>query len=311
MRPPLSCCRRANVGEQSDGPPALARISTDAVPLEFRVVPTGDETLDQIMRKRRVAALEHMAEMKGRYQLEQMTPAQRHFLSDATFLRYLEARDGDVGKASEMLDQTLKWRADRLDGRPNVCPACARDPSAHCFIPLGEDSRGWQLIYSCAARASDKHSDSSVTHMAATLERLFDGSAKPGKIVWIIDMHGFGWRDLDTSMATSVVPMFSNHYPERMGQFVILDPPAALKVIWDGLVALLDPVTRRKIKLLRAEKLDYFREHCRTPAQLAFLEAVLQAKAVPSNLPQKETQSVVAEAGFPGVVTAEATAVRV
>lgn len=301
MRPP-SCCRRANVAGHGE-PVSITRVATDAIPQEFRLVPTGDEVLDQILRKRRVVALEHIDEMKERYAGVELTPPQRHFLSDATFLRYLEARDGDVQKAKDMLDHTLKWRAERLDGRPCICPACAKDASAHCFIPLGQDSRGWQLIYSCAARASDKHSDSSVTHMSVTLERLFDGSSKAGKIVWIIDMHGFGWRDFDMSMATTVVPMFSNQYPERMGQIVILDPPVGLKFIWEGLVSLLDPVTRRKIKMLRADKFEYFRTYCRTNAQYSFLEAVLQTKAVPNNLPEKETERVVAEAGFQGVTS--------
>jgi len=295
-----SCGRRANVPRDASVV-TVTRVATDAIPLEFRLEPTGDEVLDQILRKRRIVALERIAEFKERYAVQEMTPPQQRFLSDSTFLRYLEARDGDVGKAADMLDNTIRWRTERIDGRPCICPACAKSASAHCFIPLGEDKRGWQLIYSCAARAEDKHSDSSVTHMSVTLERLFDGSSKPGKIVWLIDMHGFGWRDFDMSMATTVVPMFSNQYPERMGQIVILDPPAGLKLIWEGLVSLLDPVTRRKIKMLRADKLEYFRTYCKTDAQYAFLDAVLQMKAVPGNLPAAEMERVSAEAHVPDV----------
>jgi hypothetical protein len=49
----LSCCGRANV------PPGahvvtVTRVATDAIPLEFRLEPTGDEVLDQILRKRRI-----------------------------------------------------------------------------------------------------------------------------------------------------------------------------------------------------------------------------------------------------------------
>jgi hypothetical protein len=296
---PPSCCRRVNVAAVE--PPALGRVPTDSIPDAHRLMPTGDPQLDQILRKRRVLALERLEEFKRRYPPETLSHAQQHFLTEATFLRYLEARDGDVSKASEMLTNSLKWRAERLDDREITCPSCNASPHAHCFIPIGEDTRGWQMVYSCAARASDKNSESSVVHMSATLEKLFDRSAKPGKIAWLIDMHGFGWRDLDTSMATTVVPMFSNQYPERMGQIVIIDPPASLKFIWEGLVALLDPVTRRKIKMIRNDKLDYFRSHCTTAAQYQFLQTTLATKAVPGNLPIKETERVVAESAFVGL----------
>lgn len=263
---------------------------------------SGDAALDAVLVKRRIGALAHIGELKAEIMSKPRTPEQRAFLTDDTFLRYLEARDGDVKRASEMLEHSLTWRAAHVDGRVLTCPACSASSNAHCFLPLGEDSRGWQLIYSCAARAANKHADASVTHMSATLEKLFDGSRKPGKIVWLIDMHGFGWRDMDLSMATTVVPMFSNQYPERMGQIVIIDPPSGLKLIWESVTSLLDPITQRKIKMLRADKDAYFAEYCKTPVQRAFLQSVLKLKAVPGSLPAAETEAVVKESMFPDII---------
>lgn len=275
--------------------------SAETIPPEFRVAMSGDPNLDAVIVKRRIAALAHIAELKAHVLSKPRTAEQRLFLTDYTFLRYLEARDGDVKRAGEMLEQSLTWRAAHVDGRALTCPACNASPNAHCFLPLGEDTRGWQLIYSCAARAANKHADASFTHMSATLEKLFDGSRKPGKIVWLIDMNGFGWRDMDVSMATTVVPMFSNQYPERMGQIVIIDPPSGLKLIWESLTSLLDPITQRKIKMLRADKDAYFAEYCKTAAQRNFLQAVLKLKAVPGSLPPAETEACVKESMFPGI----------
>lgn len=302
----LRCCGRGAKACDAAAEDEAAReakivASAESIPHEYRVPISGDPALDAVIVERRVAALARVAEFKALVMAKPRTPEQRLFLTDYTFLRYLEARDSDVARASEMLEQSLAWRAAHVDGRVLTCPACSASPDSHCFLPLGEDTRGWQLIYSCAARAANKHADASVAHMSATLEKLFDGSRKPGKIVWLIDMHGFGWRDMDLSMATTVVPMFSNQYPERMGQIVIIDPPSGLKLIWESLTSLLDPITQRKIKMLRADKDAYFAEYCKTPAQRAFLQAVLQMKAAPGSLPVAETEAAVKESKFAGI----------
>ena len=142
----------------------------------------------------------------------------------------------------------------------------------------------------------------------AQLERLFNHNSGEGKVVWVLDMKGFGVRDLSPAQVplpppalllpprqppsprqsppsflayalvwTSVgglcliatnrtlvllffsllqlsspqganaMPMFANHYPERMGQIVVLDPPALFQGLWLSIQPILDPVTKSKV----------------------------------------------------------------
>ena len=62
-------------------------------------------------------------------------------------------------------------------------------------------------------------------HMAYELERLYDGNRLAGQYVWAIDFSGFGLRDCSAQMAATGIKMFLDHYPERMGQIVLVDPP--------------------------------------------------------------------------------------
>lgn len=49
----------------------------------------------------------------------------------------------------------------------------------------------------------------------------------------------------------SRVVRFSKHYPERMGQIVLLDPPSLFYGIWYGVQSVLDPVTKSKVVMMR------------------------------------------------------------
>lgn len=277
--------RRKGKEDKVAAPTAVA--ANPSVPLST----SGDPHLDDILWRRRILALQHLEAMRGRFPRRALSPAQARFTSDDTLLRYLEARDGDLDKAELMLKETLKWRAEHVDNSSIECPACASQPNAHCFFPIGLDSRGWKLVYSCASRAMDRRAESSVIHMSRIMEQLFDKGAAAGKIVWIIDMHGFGWKDMDTSMARTAVPFFSNHYPERMGQIVLLDPPAIFKGFWDIVSSLVDPVTRRKVCMLRADKAAYFEKYL-DEAQRAFMTAVLKTPPVPGSYPHAEMRKV-------------------
>lgn len=270
--------------------PAAGPASVPKAPL---VPGAGSGDLDAIMRRRRSLALQQLQAMRLRFCVEDLTPAQAHFCSDATLLRYLEARDGDLDEATDMLRSSLHWRAHNVDSLGPVCHACKADPTSHCFFSIGKDRRGWDLLYSSPGKAASKDVMSSVAHMALMLEQCFDRGARSGKAVWIIDLRGIGWRDLDPNMGRTVVPMFSAHYPERMGQIVVLHAPFFFKAVWELISSLVDPVTNMKIRMLRGdEAIDaYFADYA-MPDQRAFIAANLATKPRPGHWPQPETDRV-------------------
>ena len=59
------------------------------------------------------------------------------------------------------------------------------------------------------------------------------------------------------------MPLFASHYPERLSQWVMVDPPAVFSVMWAAIYPTLDPVTQRKIAVLKGPaSLDaHFAEH--------------------------------------------------
>lgn len=216
-----------------------------------------------------------------------LSQPQSYFCTDATLLRYLEASSHDVSRAYARILNTLKWRAEKgLEYRPMFCSGCEEDEDNHCFFGLGMDRRGLEVMYCCPGRARVKDPESSLLHMFKALESVFEGNALPGKIAWMIDLHGMGWRDLDPRTGSGAVPVLANHYPERLAQVCLLDSPAIFKFAWSGIQPLLDPVTANKVMMLRGDDMtDYFTEHL-TPKQTEFMEKVLKMPATPGSYPE-------------------------
>ena len=105
---------------------------------------------------------------------------------------------------------TLQWRTTYLGATSPSCAICETDPLAHCFFRVGTDADRNHVIYSCAARASNKDPHANCRHMACEMERIFDGNSASGRIVWLIDFNGFGVADCNPRMGATVLPTFSD-----------------------------------------------------------------------------------------------------
>jgi hypothetical protein len=90
--------------------------------------------------------------------------------------------------------------------------------------------------------------------MAFELERLFGHNAQPGNIAWVIDFKGFGFKHIKLAISLITIPLCSEHYPERMGQVVLMDPSAVFDQLWRKLQMFIDPVTRSKVVFLRGDQ---------------------------------------------------------
>ena len=266
----------------ADAEPTGASISS--APASAAAAEAADE-LEQFIAAREAKAQSGLGALRSRVEALALTPAQQAFLSDHTLLRYLCVTEGDAAKALVKIQDTLAWRTQHIDNRPCACRACEADPDSHCFFALGPDARGWELMYACPARSRRKDPDGGLAHMYMVFESAFARNSAPGKIAWLIDLKNLGLRDIDPRTATTAVPVFANHYPERLGQVCLLDAPAVFKFIYSRITPLVDPLTARKVRMLRGEEQAQYLARYLTPAQAGFMREALQMKATPGSLP--------------------------
>jgi hypothetical protein len=188
---------------------SLVNIDPDGLMHDSSRYPINDRPQVEFDKKRHDEALKHLDSFRENVMKKEHSKEQLAFLTDATLMRYLRARDSNLEAAEKMLEDTLTWRAVNIDcatkkdidkeatetatEKKACCQACVADPRSHSFFQLFTDTSGRKVMYSSAARASNKNIEDNMNHMACEMEMMFGGSnGDPGKLVWLVDMNGFG-----------------------------------------------------------------------------------------------------------------------
>jgi len=107
--------------------------------------------------------------------------------------------------------------------------------------------------------------------------------------VWLVDFAGFGFADCNPWVGMSAVPLFANHYSERLAQIVLFGLPALANGMVNVIMKLVDSVTRRRVVILRGEAaqrryMDAYWSH--DLAMLEWIQAALRTKGVPGSYPE-------------------------
>lgn len=183
--------------------------------------------------------------------------------NDSMIDRYIRACGGDMQLALRRIKDTLAWlRVEKP--REMVCSACLeKDPTSHYMHVVGHDIYKRPVIYSCLALASNRNVEDNRVHMLSTFENAIllmprvddaeggecdDGpSSAICSWVWIMDMHGFGFKDCSPQLARIFLNLSAAHYPERLGQFLVIGAPSIFSTLWKAVQPFIDINTRKKI----------------------------------------------------------------
>jgi hypothetical protein len=67
---------------------------------------------------------------------------------------------------------------------------------------------------------------------------------------WVLDMHGFRLVDSDPRLARIFLSLAGERYPERLGQFWVVDAPKLFSGLWSIIEKFIDPKTKEKIRFV-------------------------------------------------------------
>lgn len=179
--------------------------------------------------------------------LEMMTPEERARVDPGMASRYVRATNGDLGYSLKRVRESLEWMA---EDRPSqsTCVACGSVPKAHYMQVFGWDAFSRPSIYSCLSVASDRDLEHNRRHMVSCFEQAI--AAMPPGVEswgWVLDMHGFGMRDLDPRLAYAFLKISASYYPERLAHAYIIGAPTLFSTFWKGISPFIDPKTKEKI----------------------------------------------------------------
>mmetsp|Transcript_26813 Transcript_26813/g.57795 ORF Transcript_26813/g.57795 Transcript_26813/m.57795 type:complete len:260 (-) Transcript_26813:62-841(-) len=178
-------------------------------------------------------------------------------MDDATFGRYLRARNFNVPKASKMLHETLEWRRSfGLAAMGEWKDIIAVENATGKLYVRGFDLQGRPLLYMKPVRENTRDHEGQIKHLVYNMERavaaMDAGGQGQTKLNIIIDFDGYSSANsapLKTSKETLAI--LQNHYPERLHCAYCLRSPFLVYGFFKVLTPFMDVVTRKKICMLK------------------------------------------------------------
>ena len=181
---------------------------------------------------------------------------------DSNIERFLRAEGGSEHKAVRRLVSTLTWMKEE---RPLelACPACYNygadgqlraSAAGHYMHVVTYDVNHRPTIYSCLELASNKDIEDNRRHLISTFELAIE--MMPNGVErwnWVLDMHGFRLVDCDPRLAKIFLSLAGDRYPERLGNFWVVDAPGLFSKLWSIIEKFIDPVTKEKIRFVNTK----------------------------------------------------------
>jgi len=163
------------------------------------------------------------------------TPEAQKFCDEACIQRYLRARNGDVMKAANMLQETIKWRKQsRIDEL--TLDDFSGDLKTGFIYVAGNDSEGRSIVVlrkrTCKLLPSEV--DQYLRYLMFTVESAVR-NMKNGAEQWVfvIDLNNYSPANspaLSTTSAT--IQMLQDHYPEHLGKAYIVNAPTVFEMFY-------------------------------------------------------------------------------
>ena len=199
------------------------------------------EDVAELFAKKRAFAADHVQQLRA-FLADTDSPASKcpdemlaRFLESNTHVSKGEVKSVSIKQAAKAIEATVRWRKQQgLDEEAHPltkggCPCCDKDPYGHCLFSVGVDKRGWECVYTCAGRTTNKDPRVIERHLVLALESYFrptpERPSPPVHFCLLFDLHGFGLSDMDPRVAMRVIPILLSHYPDRVAQVAILDAP--------------------------------------------------------------------------------------
>lgn len=190
------------------------------------------------------------------------------FTDDATLKRFLRARKGDVAKAATMLREHAQWRRETTPHWPDRALDLAEVEipiKAHVAFIHGKDKEGRPLGFIRVKNHDGKiKRDILYKWVVACLDEIIARCERPSlgyisTFAFVIDAGDMAWANFDSDALKYILSVLGNHFPERLGQLMIINSGMLFRMVWKVVEPFLDARTSAKITFLGSDWRDVLR----------------------------------------------------
>lgn len=198
------------------------------------------------MEKATKTEAECVAALMKKYPPSMLDAEDESFLSGNTYLRFARARDGNVEKASKMLEEAIAWRK---EAKPYALTAqdVKKSMEQVTLVCGGRDKEGFPVM----AMVLGMKNDCGVDERTKQIIYILEETQRKGydRLTWVIDFGAMGKQRDERSKETrkKTMKILQDYYPERMANIFMYRPPWYVSWLLGLAKAFMDPRTAAKV----------------------------------------------------------------
>ncbi|XP_071737732.1 uncharacterized protein [Rutidosis leptorrhynchoides] len=176
------------------------------------------------------------------------------FLSDQSISRYLRARNWNVKKAEKMLEESLIWRMNYKPAEIRWEHVAAEAETGKIYRSSFMDKQGRSILVMRPRCQNSKSTRAQIKYLVYCMENaIFNLPPDQEQMVWLIDFNGFSMSNISIKSTKETAHILQDHYPERLGQAILYNPPKLFEPFWKVVKPFLEPKTANKVKFVYAD----------------------------------------------------------
>ncbi|KDP20223.1 hypothetical protein JCGZ_09855 [Jatropha curcas] len=179
------------------------------------------------------------------------------YCSDASISRHLRARNWNVKKATKVLKETLKWRAEYKPEEIRWEEVAREAETGKIYRSNYVDKHGRTVLVMRPSCQNTKSTKGQIRYLVYCMENaILSLPPDQEQMVWLIDFHGFNLSHISLKVTKETAHVLQDHYPERLGLAILYNPPKFFEPFWTVAKAFLEPKTYKKVKFVYSDELN-------------------------------------------------------
>ena len=179
--------------------------------------------------------------------------------------RFLDARDGDVDAAREMLAGAVAWREEHGIAELGVESEGMHEQllPGKAFLHRYDNEGRPVIVVRMRSHVKGKgNPDDAVLHIILMVETAIKWMYPPVyQFTVVVDFTGSSMKNYDTAMLKRVLHVLQTVYPERLGKMWMLNSPWVFSGVWRLVKGMLHKRTVSKIQFVGSDYGDVLPDH--------------------------------------------------
>ncbi|KAH8951069.1 hypothetical protein BDL97_09G006800 [Sphagnum fallax] len=170
-------------------------------------------------------------------------------LDDALLLRFIRELSFNIEEAAKAIAKHQEWRASFLPNGYILESEISGELNAKKSYLQGQDRKGHPilLILGCKHVPNKEDFEEFKRFIVYAIEKAIKVAPADGKLVGIIDLKDYGFKNLDSRGFIAGFDILQSHYPQRVEKLFMVNVPLIFNGLWKVVSPFIKDAVREKV----------------------------------------------------------------